>query len=69
MNLFDFLFRLTSIISMLGLNSTSACLHNPHGNLNFTELVVIATASMMLVFVGVVLAIIKFKLTKDNRPE
>lgn len=33
----------------------------------YRTLIVIATASMMLVFVGVVLALIKFKLTKDKR--
>jgi len=32
----------------------------------YRTLIVIATASMMLIFVGVVLALIKFKLTKDQ---
>ena len=34
----------------------------------YRQLIIIATTSMMLIFVGVVLALIKFKLTKNDYP-
>ena len=50
-----------SIIALSALALILACTGG------YRTLIVIATASMMLVFVGVVLALIKFKLTKDER--